>query len=573
MKDPDSELFNYTVGRFLINNAYNLQQRSRVFDIPGLFSIIAKAMDCKTDQIIDFKKIKDGSLNRLFLVTLDTNTQLVVRIPYPLLVPKSYTIASEVATMDFLRSKGLPIPKVYAYSFTADNEANTEYILMEYAKGTDLSDIWHNLKEDQIASLMKQIAQLESNMMSIPFPAGGSIYYAKDLKELSGKEGIPIEQQQNESDAASEKARFCIGPDISRKLWYGRREQLDVFRGPYKDAESVVVAGAKKELAYLDKFGTPRLPLRQHRREAYGFKKQSPLDHATNLKHYLLLAHSLLPRDPSMNAFCIRHPNLTENNIRVTFTGSSDAPSGLKIASLMDWQHTLVLPLFLQAGMPDFVSKELKDNVLKSMTATPALPEGFEKLSEEEQEEEMDLLRRRRVHFYYTVAMMLYNKTNHKGFVYPLGRIRRKTIAHASDIWEGETIELLCALMEIVQNWNNALLNWGAPVITIEGEGNFYKLTRAPPPCPVAFSPEEVRAALQLYNYLDADREGEQTLRRILGCGPFPDAWVPAVHYDKIKALAKLMKQEAMTMMSEEPLYDELKKNWPLEDFDEKEYL
>jgi serine/threonine protein kinase len=141
--------------------------------------------------------------------------------------------------MDFLRSKGLPIPKVYAYSFTSKNEAETEYILMEYIEGTDLSHIWFDLKNDEIISLMDQLAKLESILMSISFPAGGSIYYARDLKNLSGNEGIPLEEdnesillEEDNGSISYKKDRFCIGPDISVPLWYGRREQLDVFRGP-----------------------------------------------------------------------------------------------------------------------------------------------------------------------------------------------------------------------------------------------------------------------------------------------------------------------------------------------------
>jgi len=101
---------------------------------------------------------------------------------------------------------------------------------MEYVDGTDLSQIWFDLKEGEIISLMDQIAKLESIMMSISFPAGGSIYYAGDLKELSGSEGVPLE---GEIEGMSlEKRRLCIGPDVSPPLWYGRREQLEVFRGP-----------------------------------------------------------------------------------------------------------------------------------------------------------------------------------------------------------------------------------------------------------------------------------------------------------------------------------------------------
>jgi len=74
-----------------------------------------------------------------FLITFDTGFQLVARIPYSILIPKAYALASEVvATMDFLRSKGLPIPKVYAYSFMSKNEAETEYIPMTSSLGSSL---------------------------------------------------------------------------------------------------------------------------------------------------------------------------------------------------------------------------------------------------------------------------------------------------------------------------------------------------------------------------------------------------------------------------------------------------
>ena len=187
-------------------------------------------MSCKIGEIVHFKKLGEGGLNRSFLITLDSGFQLVARIPYPIMIPKAHALASEVATMDLLRSRGLPIPEVYAYSLTPENEARTEYVLMEYVDGTDLSQIWFDLKEGEIISLMDQIAKLESIMMSISFPAGGSIYYAGDLKELSGSEGVPLEGKIE--GMSLEKRRLCIGPDVSPPLWYGRREQLEVFRGP-----------------------------------------------------------------------------------------------------------------------------------------------------------------------------------------------------------------------------------------------------------------------------------------------------------------------------------------------------
>ena len=149
------------------------------------------------------------------------NFQLVARIPYPATVPKSYAVASEVATIDFLRLLGLPVPEIYGFSPTADNAAETEFILMEFVDGTKLSDICFDLEEQEVESVMGQLVQLEAKMMSVTFPASGSIYYTQDLQKMTGKPGISLKDQ-----------RFCIGPDVSLPLWFGRRSLLDVNRGP-----------------------------------------------------------------------------------------------------------------------------------------------------------------------------------------------------------------------------------------------------------------------------------------------------------------------------------------------------
>ncbi len=53
-------------------------------------------------------------------------------------------------------------------------------------------------------------------------------------------------------------------------------------------------------------------------REHYNYKKQPPADHAENLSHYLRLAPALVPDDAAPCAFCIRHPDLSDSNIRVS---------------------------------------------------------------------------------------------------------------------------------------------------------------------------------------------------------------------------------------------------------------
>ncbi|KAI9687680.1 MAG: Phosphotransferase enzyme [Bogoriella megaspora] len=107
--------------------------------------------------------------------------QVVARTPYPVTEPKNLVIASEVATMDYLRMSDLPVPIVYDYSTTSENAANTEYIIIDFVRGRNLGDIWYDMDEsDQIAAVIK-LVQLEARLFKLRFPASRSLYYAKDL--------------------------------------------------------------------------------------------------------------------------------------------------------------------------------------------------------------------------------------------------------------------------------------------------------------------------------------------------------------------------------------------------------
>ena len=135
-------------------------------------------------------------------------------------------VASEVATMVYLRSMGIPVPEVYGYSARKDNEAGTEFIFTEFMEGKNVAEVLDELGERDVIGILKQVVDLEKRMMEINFPAGGSLYFAEDLENVPGRvsgpiKGIPLEDKQ-----------FCLGPETSYPLWFGRRSQLDVDRGP-----------------------------------------------------------------------------------------------------------------------------------------------------------------------------------------------------------------------------------------------------------------------------------------------------------------------------------------------------
>lgn len=73
---------------------------------------------------------------------------------------------------------------------------------MEFVQGSKLSDVWPNLGDREVTSVVRQLTQLESQMMSLPFPAGGSLYFTKDLEKVAPGLGITLDNE-----------RFCVGPD------------------------------------------------------------------------------------------------------------------------------------------------------------------------------------------------------------------------------------------------------------------------------------------------------------------------------------------------------------------------
>lgn len=207
--------------RFRVNDALRRAERRRVFNVSGLCRLAAESVGRSPGDVANFVKLAEGGFNRTYLITMRDGFRMVARIPYPVTVPKNLAVASEVATIDFLRSSGLPVPEVYGHSPSSHNAAETEYIFMQFVEGTKLSDMWNDLGEAEIDSVMRQLVQLEAKMLSIDFPAGGSLYYQEDLKKLVGSPGIPLKD-----------GRFCVGPDTTFELWYGRRSQLDIDRGP-----------------------------------------------------------------------------------------------------------------------------------------------------------------------------------------------------------------------------------------------------------------------------------------------------------------------------------------------------
>ncbi len=100
----------YCVYTFLlpaINETYLQQVWTCVYRLAARQSV-----DKSPEDMVDLAKLAEGGSDRTFLIR------------YPAMVPKYLVVASKLATMTFLRSFGLPIPKV-SISSMLDNATET----------------------------------------------------------------------------------------------------------------------------------------------------------------------------------------------------------------------------------------------------------------------------------------------------------------------------------------------------------------------------------------------------------------------------------------------------------------
>jgi hypothetical protein len=167
------------------------------------------------------------SLNRVFLVTFKNGQQVIARIPTPISGPSHFSTASEVATMDFLRRLGIPVPRVLAWSSQAQStEVESEFIIMEKVNGLPLTGLWETVDQED---LVTKIAQLHRPLLDLRFTHYGSLYYKSDI-DISYPSTADFLELET-VPAGVDISPFCMGPIARRDFWEDDRISMDVDRG------------------------------------------------------------------------------------------------------------------------------------------------------------------------------------------------------------------------------------------------------------------------------------------------------------------------------------------------------
>ncbi|KAG0133078.1 phosphotransferase enzyme family-domain-containing protein [Tuber indicum] len=329
--------------------AFGLRWKSNLFGpvpawaaTPNISTIEALSRQHLRADDLSVKFLAGGAFNKVYLITVSSNTpkdrkSYIFRVTLP--VEPFYKTASEVATLRLLRQRtSLPVPEVFAYDCTTQNELGFEWIIMEKIPGVCLGEVWRDLSLERKTIVVERLGQLLKELRGkCRFDAIGSLYQRAELSEADLKVAV-----------ATDNSNFVIGPIVTSFIFAGKRKPLiKRDRGPYHSDREYLLALMKVELE--DK----KLLLKQiSDKHAAGVQKahsddgdsESDEDLAEDvpeiedtIQRLQGILTSLFSNNMQTKEFVLCHHDLNRSNIMVDRTT-------LEITGIIDWESITTVP-------------------------------------------------------------------------------------------------------------------------------------------------------------------------------------------------------------------------------------
>nr|XP_003188904.1 mitochondria protein Fmp29 [Aspergillus niger CBS 513.88] len=362
---------------------------------------------------------------------------------------------------------------------------------------------------------MRSFDRYAVKLFAHSFPGYGSLYHRRDLQ---GDLQIPLPLED-----------YCIGPISARQFWHGDRSATKIDRGPWLSPNDCFTSAARRVTACILQHAKPR-----PRSTSTSYHSDiEPSEYTSLLSEFLKLAPSLVPTNPDHTSPILRHPDLNLNNILI-------APNSAKIASIIDWQDSIIFPLFMQAGYPAFCEH---DSSKTQSLQIPSLPDTFSNMSIEEQMEAKAEFRSEEANLYSTAATGLYNDIHWSTLKIPYLGMRHYLYQQTGYPWDGDVINLRAGLVAITTShvWSN---------ITSEC-------------CPVTFSDQERRTAMEESNEWNESEELLTIIRNDLGIDPEGGTEPAKFEWASRRNLEYRLE---MLRQAEEDERDICWRNWPFKD-------
>lgn len=254
-----------------------------------------------------------------------------------------------------------------------------------------------------------------------------------------------------------------------------------------------------------------------------GYTLSTYLEHQMLLQKYEQSVKALIPEEEELQRPTLWHTDLSPQNIFISPTGH---PS---LNSIIDWQSTQILPLYLQAQLPLFIEDDIQISE-ESASKDPAL----RKIKDSRTARDAWL------HKVYAVGTRAYNPFLFKALSFSQRSLLSDVITYAGQIGKDSVHPFRESLIQLYNSWQHL----------------------SPYPPPFSFTHEELERHQQNYKEWASDERGRKGLEEEIGIRH--DGWVPMDEYDEAKARNEDMKK-AFINTAPPGHEEEYRKGWPFQ--------
>jgi len=181
----------------------------------------------------------EGSYNRVHVLRFEDSIKYVIRVPcfgwgIHWKQEDATSLRSQALTMRFIKRKtGIPMPEVYDYDTTLNNDIGAPYILMSFVEGRQINQVWEDdnrrtSREARLQKIMITTAEAMCQLQNLRFNKLGTLSFETETTDYPQVGSIPIWDEGELFDVDAER-RFVgtVGPfDTSQDFF---RYQLKRF--------------------------------------------------------------------------------------------------------------------------------------------------------------------------------------------------------------------------------------------------------------------------------------------------------------------------------------------------------
>ncbi|KAK0660776.1 phosphotransferase enzyme family-domain-containing protein, partial [Cercophora samala] len=161
-----------------------------------------------------------GLFNKLYVVQY-AGGRVIMRVTLPV-YPGHKTRAEETTLRWVRESTTIPVPQVFGFDDSNDNEIGFEWILMEFMEGVPAHTRWRTMSMEQKVAFTNRIATFQAELAGFGKPGGMFRGIGTLDHRVSG----------NDNDGEN-LAKVAPGLLVSHEFFMGDRLQYEIPRGPF----------------------------------------------------------------------------------------------------------------------------------------------------------------------------------------------------------------------------------------------------------------------------------------------------------------------------------------------------